>query len=285
MVNEGRAAAGRAMVDSVLALAAPGSEAYAEALYTRASLAATVFDAERDYRRVTVEYPLSPRSGDALLRLAQLELARGDKTEARQHLGRLDHDRAAAETPPRTNLSVARAYFELGDTPHACAALSAARQTAPASDVELRNQLDYAARPCPAANATTTVVAAAPVQTKKIVTENVKPAATPAPPAAVPAVPSAPASTPTPAPAKPAASAVSSRPGFTVQVAAYNERGSADDLASKLTGRGYPARVWGSAAPFRVRIGRYDTRAAAEAEATTLKSKQIMGFVVEAEPR
>lgn len=78
---------------------------------------------------------------------------------------------------------------------------------------------------------------------------------------------------------------MSSRPGFTVQVAAYNERGSADDLASKLTGRGYPARVWGSAAPFRVRIGRYDTRAAAEAEATTLKSKQIMGFVVEAEPR
>jgi len=70
-----------------------------------------------------------------------------------------------------------------------------------------------------------------------------------------------------------------------VQVAAYDERGSADALAAKLTGRGYPARVWGASAPYRVRIGRYDTRTAAAAEAETLKAKQISGFVVEAEPR
>jgi cell division protein FtsN len=79
---------------------------------------------------------------------------------------------------------------------------------------------------------------------------------------------------------------VSARGGlFTVQVAAYDERGAADALAGKLIGRGYPARVWGTAAPYRVRIGRYDTRVAAAAEAEALKAKQISGFVVEAEPR
>ena len=65
MVDAGRAAAGRALVDSVLTAAAPGTEAYAEALYARASLAATAGDAERDYLRLTVEYSLSPRAPDA----------------------------------------------------------------------------------------------------------------------------------------------------------------------------------------------------------------------------
>src|SRR5579863_7002736 len=104
MVGEGHAAEGRAIVDSVLAATQPGTPRYAEVLFTKASLSATAAETERDYRRVTVEYPSSPRSDDALLRLAQLELARGDKEEARKHLMLLDRDRPATDTPPRTNL-------------------------------------------------------------------------------------------------------------------------------------------------------------------------------------
>ena len=71
---------------------------------------------------------------------------------------------------------------------------------------------------------------------------------------------------------------------YTVQVAAYDTRGAAEALASKLRERGYESRVWGTAAPFRVRIGHYATRAAAERELTALQAKQMSGFVAASEP-
>src|SRR5581483_4987237 len=82
LVVSGNGAAGRLLVDSVVAVTTPDTPAYGEALYWRAALAASSADAERDYRRLVVEYPLSPRVPDALLQLAQLELARGDKQAA-----------------------------------------------------------------------------------------------------------------------------------------------------------------------------------------------------------
>lgn len=76
-----------------------------------------------------------------------------------------------------------------------------------------------------------------------------------------------------------------STPGgkYTVQVAAYDTRGAAEALAAKLKDRGYESRVWGTAAPYRVRIGHYATRGAAERELSALQSKQMSGFVTEAE--
>src|SRR3954470_24118405 len=88
LVVNGNGAAGRLLVDSVVAATEPDTPAYAEALYWRATLAATSVDAERDYRRIVVEYPLSPREADALLQLAQLEVARGDRASASIHLER-----------------------------------------------------------------------------------------------------------------------------------------------------------------------------------------------------
>ncbi|NUQ19672.1 MAG: hypothetical protein HOQ09_01800 [Gemmatimonadaceae bacterium] len=89
LVSTGDGAAGRAVVDSTLARVPAASLRYAEGLYWRAALAANALEAERDYRRVAVEYPLSPRVPAALIRLAQLEMARGDRALARQHLERL----------------------------------------------------------------------------------------------------------------------------------------------------------------------------------------------------
>ncbi len=86
LVSEGRGAEGRALMDSLLAAAVAGSPKYAEALFWHASLAATAADAERDYRRLSVEFPLSPRAEDALMRLAQMEIARGDRALAMRHL-------------------------------------------------------------------------------------------------------------------------------------------------------------------------------------------------------
>ena len=82
MVSEGRGAAGRAIVDSLLRRAAEGTTSYGDALYWHGALAETAAEAERDYRRVIVEYPLSVYADDALLALAELEQARGDRAGA-----------------------------------------------------------------------------------------------------------------------------------------------------------------------------------------------------------
>jgi cell division protein FtsN len=66
---------------------------------------------------------------------------------------------------------------------------------------------------------------------------------------------------------------------FTVQVAAYQTREAADQLINRLSARGITARVIGSSAPYRVRIGHYATDADATAAARELKGKGIEGFV------
>jgi cell division protein FtsN len=78
---------------------------------------------------------------------------------------------------------------------------------------------------------------------------------------------------------------VSRGSGYSVQVAAYTHKAEADKLASSLTNRGYTARVDGSVAPFRVRIGRYPTERDAEDALKKIKSKHMDGFVVRAPER
>ena len=279
MVYEGHAAAGRAIIDSVLTATSPGTPPYAEVLFTKAVVAPTAFEAERDFQRVIVEYPSSPRADDALLRIAQEEIARGDKEAARQHLTRLDRDRPPSSAWPRANLSVARAWFEVNDPVHACAALAVAHSNTPSSAVELIHQLDYASQPC----ASMPVVATNPAPPPKATVPAPAPTPALATPAPTPAVSTPAVSTPAPAPAPtPAASTPAGK--YTVQVAAYDTRGAAEALASKLRERGYESRVWGTAAPFRVRIGHYATRAAAERELSSLQAKQMSGFVAASEP-
>ncbi len=87
-----------------------------------------------------------------------------------------------------------------------------------------------------------------------------------------------------------AAKAVSSKTtseagGYSVQVAAYNVKKQAQAMVTKLRTRGYEARVSGTSAPFRVRIGHYATEAQADAVKRSLKAKKIDGFVVKAESR
>jgi cell division protein FtsN len=72
---------------------------------------------------------------------------------------------------------------------------------------------------------------------------------------------------------------------WSVQVAAYNARSQADAMVARLKTNGYEARVDGSSAPFRVRIGRYTTQGQASAVQRSLKAKKIEGFVVSADTR
>jgi cell division protein FtsN len=85
--------------------------------------------------------------------------------------------------------------------------------------------------------------------------------------------------------AKPS-STVSKSSGYSVQVAAFTDsKPEADKLVSSLIKRGYLARVDGTVAPFRVRIGRYSTAKEAEDALRKIKPKFMDAYVVRAPER
>lgn len=305
LVNEGNAAAGRAIVDSMIAVAAPGSTDYAEAIYWRGVLAATAADAEMDYRRIVVDFPLSPRVEDALIRLAQLEMARANYDGALRHLNRLVAEHPQSPSRGRAGYWMARALFDKNDVQGGCTAIADALARTSESDIELRNQITYLNQRCAGvvlagpAETTAAPTAAPPVTAPPVTAPAAAPVTTP-PPAPAPVRESTTVvTTPLPPPAPPPARAVTPpapapvtpraevRPSgaWSVQVAAYNVKSQADAMVTRLKTNGYEARVDGTAAPFRVRIGRYATQGQASAVQRSLKAKKIDGFVVQADTR
>ncbi len=299
LVNDGNVTAGRALVDSMLSVAVPGSNEYAEGVYWRAALAGTASDAEMDYRRILVDYPRSPRVEDALVRLAQLEIVRGNYDAALRHLNTLVADHPESASRGRAGYWMARALFDKNDVQAGCAATADALARTSEDDSELRNQITYLNQRCagvvlagPSAGTATapqniatpkpadSVVARLPdnpVMNPQVTTPPVA-----APPIVVDPLPARPAKTTTPV-EKPVSPATASEGGsYSVQVAAYNVKSQAAAMVAKLKQRGYEARVDGGKAPFRVRIGRYATPAQASAVQRSLKAKQITGFVVQA---
>jgi cell division protein FtsN len=298
LVSDGNGAAGRALVDSVLKSTPPYAPLYPQALFWRASLASNAADAESDYKHIVVDYPLAPQAEDALLRLAQLELARGDRDGALSHLQRIPRDYPRSKSLARASYWTARVLFEKNDVPGACTANASALAQATTDEIELRNQIQYQGQRCPS-------VAAASVVAKPPVADPVAEASTAAaPPVSDPSVVTATAlprqeKVPVPADAKDAlpSTAIPAKPplpptkatlakgGYSVQVAAYNHKADAEKLAAALVQRGYQARVDGDILPFRVRIGLYATENDAEAALRRIKAKHMDGFVARVQAR
>jgi len=283
LVSDGNGAAGRALIDSMIAATPTSAPLYPQALFWRASLAASAADAENDYKHIVVDYPLTPQAPDALLRLAQLELARGDRDAALGHLQRIPRDYPHSKSLGRANYWIARVFFEKNDLTNGCTANANALAELDSTEIELRNQIRYQGQRCPAAGA-------APVVTQTPPASGV---------ASPPIQPTSPSQERTPSqstPVAPAPSAVSSqaapmrdnaatRPEYSVQLAAYKIRADADKLVENLKTRGYEARVDVSPDWFRVRVGRYPSEGAAEAQLREMKAKQMSGFVVRAPDR
>jgi cell division protein FtsN len=284
MAAEGQGDAARALVQHEIDIASAGSPRYVDALYWRAVVAATAADAERDLRRIIIEYPLSPRNEDALLRLAQLEMTRGENDQALAHLQRLVIDHPTSPSRARASFWMARVYFDKSQTPAACRSLAdAAHNTSPAQ-VEQRNQIDFWMQRChgsDTAAVASTMNDSAPSASQPGTTASASQAAPPPVPAA---------STTTTRSTTTVKSTTTSRTPtssgrYTVQVGAYPTRAAAESHRKSLVARGVDARVVGSAKPYRVRVGSYDTRAQAEAAAQRLRAKQISVYVTEAESR
>ena len=284
LVVDGHAAEGRRMIDSVMRTSPNDPSIYAEALFWRAALATTAADAERDYRRLLIEAPFSARAEDALVQLAQLVQARGDRRTASDHLYRymISYGRSPDRpSRPRIAIWLVRLSFETDNLNRGCEALRMAREAISSDHVELRNQLESYAPRCAYAEASPSSPAPASMSVDTV---------------DVPALDSVrrPVATKT-ATAKPAtakagtkaAAKVESRepksenrePFYSVQVAAYESREAAARMAEVLVSRGVDARVDGNTRPFRVRVGKYATRAEAVKVAQTLKSQGQNGFV------
>jgi cell division septation protein DedD len=208
LVLDGNGVTGRALVDSLLAAATPGSAAYGDALYWHGALASVLTDAERDYRRVIVEYPLAYYADDALLALAELEQGRGDHAAALAHLQRFVHEHPASPARGIAALGAARlAFDQQHDARTGCAMITEAKASVRPGDVELANQIEYYASRCPTAPPTTVArmgsvptKGATAVDTQSVATRSGVPRAMPDP---LPLTPDA---------AAPAASAASSVP-------------------------------------------------------------------------
>ena len=359
MVANGDVADGRKLADSVAAAAPVGSAGYAEGLFWRATLSENARDSEHEYRQIIVDYPLSGRVPDALLRIGQLESARGDNAAALQHFQRLVLEHPQSPLHAEASYSVAQMYFGANDPPRACLASADALASVRGSNVELKNRIDFQQQRCrgvtlatnakPATASVATPIAVpvdkaaatksskpAPKTRTKAATKVVARVATKTPVAdhsdtnvtapietttatktgVVSRAPTkeevarALASAETPrlskkpkaaaSKAKSISAATSSAPArdtatpavasdepasksesFAIQVAAFSTKTPATLLVAKLRGRGYNAYVDGASAPYRVRVGRYPTHAAAAAELVKLKAKQIDGFVAE----
>ena len=322
LVGEGNGVAGRALVDSLLKAADSTTPAYGDALYWHGVVALTAAEAERDYRRVIVEYPLAYYKDDALLSLAELEQARGDRAGALQHLQRYVKEHGPGKERGIAALGAARLAFDQRDATLGCAMLGEARRSATAADVELRNQIDaYGSSRCAGYEAPTSVSTRTPAsapatgpitapvsaQTNPSVSApvNVPPTRTAAAPTSAPAVSTPAPKTPSPVntaaartpattPAAPAPAAKPTRVApestahpagrFTVQLAAYETRRPAEQLVAKLATRGVKARVSGTSKPFRVRLGFYRSRQEAANEVAALKKRGMIGFVAEEAP-
>ncbi|HEX6599071.1 MAG TPA: SPOR domain-containing protein [Gemmatimonadaceae bacterium] len=285
MVSEGNGAAGRALVDSLLATTDPSTAEYGDALYWHGALAPTAAAAEADYRRVIVEYPLAYYSGDALLAIAELEQARGDRLGAMQHLQRFVREHP--ENPGRGNvaLGVARLAFEQRDSTLACVMLGEARRAMSPTDVELRNQVEYYANRC--TPATTSAVASAPPPSAPV-------SAPPSAPAQAAAAPT-PARTPAAVAARPSKmSAETTKPPATSRaVAKETVKAPARETKAPARETKAPARETKREAPaprratthartvtrYTVQVAAYNTRADASALVKRLAARGIKAHV------
>lgn len=273
LVERGEGAEARNVLDSLVTAAPAASDDLAEALFWRAVFAERIADAERDWKRLVIESPLSPRTPDALLRLGELELLRAHPAEARAWFERVVREFPGGTTGARSALLLARSWFDEQNVARGCAALSEARAMN-LPDGELTLQADEMGRSC-----ARVAPAAAPKTTPQTA-----PAASPAgTPSRTPA-PSTPAATTAPTPGSPTPTAAAGTGAFSVQLAAYNTRREADEAVARLTRRGVDVRVDGDVKPFRVRSGRYATRAQAAAALAELKAKGFSGFIAELTP-
>jgi cell division septation protein DedD len=245
--NAGDLGSARALIDSVIASSPADSPMQPEALFARATFASNVLDATLDYKKIIDGDSASPLRRESLLRMAQRALISGDAPRALDYLTTMTRDYPSDSSLAVAGYWTARALIENHDIVAACAANREALAHSRASFFFFAPLEAQAKVSCPAV-----------------------------------AVPSVPVLQPTAG--KPPGSTgarikkVSGR-SYAVQVAAYDVRSEAEQMSQRLRRSGLDSHVDGEKRPFRVRVGRFSSRAEAEQALRDLKARKLSGFV------
>ncbi|MGH7460788.1 MAG: SPOR domain-containing protein [Longimicrobiales bacterium] len=236
--------------------------ARSRALYLSARLTTDASRAQEIYLSLVLSYPTARETPDALLRLGQAFLASGEPARAQNYLNRLLADYPAALNRGDGYLWLTRAQAAAGNTHAACATAKRGLANASSYVPEVVAAIQEEERA--ACSGTALVPPMQPVR-------------------ALPAARSDTNAPPTisgPAPTSAPRNASSAR--YALQVGAFREVRSASAIVTELRRKGFDARVTyveGSALA-RVRVGRFSTAEAAEAEARKLKNARVSSIVV-----
>lgn len=237
LASEGRGDSARKVLDAEITRSRGVDSVFVEALYWRARIATGGDAADRDLRRIAIEYGNSPWADDALLQLAQLAMTGGNPAAALEFAARLRADYPGSDLRPRAALWAGRAAFDVGEPRSACAWLDSAGSEG-AADIEFVNQVTFYRARC-----TASVLAAPPrgTDTARVTLES----ATAPPP-----------------------SLLSPGPSYEVQVAATSSDSAARAIVQRLARAGLRARVVPADAGIRrVRLGPFPTSEAADSAA------------------
>jgi cell division septation protein DedD len=268
--QEGRGDSARTIVDRLLATTPPADTLYPQILYTQAMVAGTAGDMRRLLQRVTVEYGTSSWADDALLRLVQMDYATRNFDGAARNLERLKLDFPATPLLPQAAYWAGRTYFDANNPTAACRWLADGMAQA-RNDVEVQNRLGYLYQRCDLRD-DTGAQAAATDTARADSTGRVPPPGAPSPATppvdAANAPPAAPTPVSPPAPAAPAARTI-----YRVQIAAVATRKGAEDAARKARPLGLSVVTVEEKGLYKVRLGEYPTREAAQNAAASLKAR------------
>jgi tetratricopeptide (TPR) repeat protein len=254
--QEGQSDSARAAVQRMLDATPPTDTLYPQVLYTQAMVAGSAGEMRHLLQRVTVEYSTSDWADDALLRLVQMDYATRNFDGAARNLEKLKLDFPASSLMAQAAYWAGRTYFDNNNPQAACRWL-AEGMAKTQSDIELQRQLGYLYQRCdlrPDSGA----MARGPADSAA---RDSAARATGAPPSP------APSGAPAPAATKPA------RTVYRVQVAAVGSRQAADDAAKKVRPLGLTVTTVHQGSLYKVRVGEYPTREAAQNAASSLKAK------------
>lgn len=264
LAQEGLGDSARGVIERVVQATDPSDTLYPQALYARAVVAANPQDMRRDLQRIAVEYSSSSWADDALVRLAQLDFASAELEGAARELERLRLDYPSSPLFSQASFWAARVYFDLRKPASACRWLAEGLPRV-GNDVELRNQLGYYDQRCAGVAldtaggradvraggqvgaADSTSVATAVTQTTDTTTRTAPDSLSAGPPAR--------------------------RSAFRIQIAAVNTRAAADSIAKRVTAAGFDPVVASEKGLFKIRVGRYATRAEAQAALPRVRAR------------
>lgn len=238
----------------------------ARALLLRARMQQEIESARADYLTLVLEHPTSSEAAEALLRLGQSDVAAGEQARAIRYLSRLHTDHPASPHAAVASLWLARAHLRASDEASACAALQKGLTTAASPGARELLEAEQP-RACPR------LVLSAPS------TEASTSGATPRA--------AAPNRQPSPQRTAPAAAAAARAAGrFAVQSGAFRDLAGARTVAVRLRAQGHQPRIVriGTGTLYRVRVGKWATRADAKAVAATLNTNGFESLVVDDVP-